>query len=125
MVKIYKCSICGNILIKLEDKSEALACCGEKMELLEVKDKDGAFEKHVPVVEKEEIDGGFKVNVKVGSIMHPMEAEHFIHFVLVETENGYDIKFLKPGEEPEVNFLVNEDVKAVYEYCNLHGLWKA
>ena len=33
----------------------------------------------------------------------------------------------KPGEKPEVTFALTADDKAVaaYEYCNLHGLWKA
>ena len=32
-----------------------------------------------------------------------------------------------PGEKPNVVFALTEDEKplAVYEYCNLHGLWKA
>jgi len=34
---------------------------------------------------------------------------------------------LQPGEAPEAVFALAEGQKAVavYEYCNLHGLWKA
>ena len=34
---------------------------------------------------------------------------------------------LKPGEKPEAVFALaeGETVVAAYEYCNLHGLWKA
>ena len=32
---------------------------------------------------------------------------------------------LKPGQAPEAQFAVTEPVIAAYEYCNLHGLWKA
>ena len=37
------------------------------------------------------------------------------------------LKELKPGEEPVAQFYVAEDdsVIAAYEFCNLHGLWKA
>ncbi|MCC7571256.1 desulfoferrodoxin, partial [Candidatus Micrarchaeota archaeon] len=35
-------------------------------------------------------------------------------------------KYLKPGEEPKAVFEVADGDKAlaVYEHCNLHGLWK-
>ena len=34
---------------------------------------------------------------------------------------------LKPGEKPVAVFALTEgdEVVAAYEYCNLHGLWKA
>ena len=34
---------------------------------------------------------------------------------------------LKPGDKPEAVFALanGETVVAAYEYCNLHGLWKA
>ena len=33
--------------------------------------------------------------------------------------------YLKPGMKPEAAFKTDERVIAAYEYCNLHGLWKA
>ena len=45
-MKIYVCKRCGNVVLKLEDKSEALVCCGEKMELVEANTVDAATEKH-------------------------------------------------------------------------------
>ena len=32
---------------------------------------------------------------------------------------------LKPGMKPEATFKTTEKVVATFEYCNLHGLWKA
>jgi superoxide reductase len=34
---------------------------------------------------------------------------------------------LHPGDAPHAKFALTEDEKptVVYEYCNLHGLWKA
>lgn len=119
-LKVYKCEICGNIVVKLKDGSEALACCGEAMVLIDPKAKDGAGEKHVPVVSVE----GDLVKVQVGEVLHPMEESHFIEFIIVQYEDGFDIKFLKPGMEPKAEFKTNKEVKAVYEFCNLHGLWK-
>ena len=83
---------------------------------------DGAREKHVPNVEHE----GNTIKVKVGSVRHPMLDEHFIQFILLETTDMAQVKYLKPNDEPEEVFELNGQEKpvAVYEYCNLHGLWK-
>lgn len=82
---------------------------------------DGATEKHVPVATVM----GEKVHVEIGSILHPMIDVHFIEWIAVETDKGFHIKFLKPGQQPIADFaLVNERALTVYEYCNIHGLWK-
>ena len=82
---------------------------------------DGAYEKHVPVIEHL----GEHVIVKVGSAEHPMLPAHYIEWIILETATGYQKKNLNPGEKPEADFAVTEPVIAAYEYCNLHGLWKA
>ena len=82
---------------------------------------DGAHEKHVPVIEQH----GDHVTVKVGSVPHPMLDVHWIEWILLETAGGYQKKDLKPGDKPEAEFAVTDPVIAAYEYCNLHGLWKA
>jgi superoxide reductase len=55
-----------------------------------------------------------------------MVEAHFIEWVLVQTDKGFQKKDLKAGDAPEVCFALCEDekVEAVYAYCNLHGLWK-
>ncbi|MBQ9306328.1 MAG: desulfoferrodoxin [Clostridia bacterium] len=95
---------------------------GEGQELIP-NTSDGAGEKHVPVVERE----GTKVHVKVGAVAHPMLEAHFINFIALETDKGFQLKELAPGDEPEADFSLAEaeNILAVYEYCNLHGLWKA
>ena len=82
---------------------------------------EASNEKHLPAVTVE--DGA--INVNIGSVNHPMADEHYIEWVYVETENGGQRKYLKPGEEPSVTFSLGDDkAVAVYAYCNLHGLWK-
>ena len=121
-LQFFKCTHCGNVAVKLYDKGVPLVCCGEKMVLLEAGVTDAAQEKHVPVVEKD----GDKVKVTVSSVEHPMLDEHYIQWVCLETKKGSQIKYLKPGEKPEAEFVLdNDEIVAVYEYCNLHGLWKA
>jgi len=67
---------------------------------------------------------GSRVKVKVGSAPHPMTEEHLINFIYICTEQGCQYKMLKPGDAPEAEFTVEGKVTDVYEYCNLHGLWK-
>ena len=84
---------------------------------------DAAGEKHVPVISV--VDD--TVTVKVGSVEHPMLDAHYIDFVALRTKSGCQVKKLHPGEAPKAEFAIlpDDEVVAVYEYCNLHGLWKA
>ena len=119
---IYKCEICGNIVSVLEAHKGELVCCGQPMKLLEEKTKEQeGKEKHVPIIE---IDGN-KVTVKVGSVPHPMEKEHYIELIqLIKDGNIVIGKRLKPGDKPEAEFCL-EDTKNLKarELCNVHGLW--
>ena len=109
--------------MKLKDSGVPVVCCGEPMKELVAGTTDGALEKHVPVWKEE--DG--VVYVTVGSVEHPMLPEHFIEFIVLQTKDGVQVKKLEPGEEPKASFALKagDEVEAVYEYCNLHGLWKA
>lgn len=119
-VKFYKCRHCGNVIEKLVDSKVKVVCCGEEMEELVPNTVDASGEKHVPVVSCLE---ECKMKVTVGSVPHPMEDAHHIAFIYVETENGGMRVDLK--DKPEALFCVkNGKPVAVYEYCNLHGLWK-
>ena len=80
---------------------------------------DGAKEKHVPVIEVK----GDTVTVRVGSVEHPSLPAHFIAWIVLQTETGIQMKWLKGGDKPEAVFRTDEKVVAAYEYCNLHGLW--
>ena len=93
------------------------------MELLEAGVTDAAVEKHVPSYS---VDGNV-VNVQVGSTEHPMIDTHWIEWITVETSQGFQTKWLNPGDSPKASFVLadGEELKAVYAYCNLHGLWKA
>lgn len=119
-IKFYKCRHCGNVIVKMVDSKVPVVCCGEKMQELIPDTVDAAKEKHVPFVTRLE-EGRLKI--QVGSVPHPMIPEHFIAFIFVETENGGIYVNLK--DKPEAVVCICEDKPiAVYEYCNLHGLWK-
>lgn len=122
-LKFFRCNHCGNIIVKIKDSSVPVVCCGENMQELVPGTTDAAVEKHLPVYET----NGSTVSVTVGSVSHPMMPEHFINWVCLQTNKGFQLKYLNPGEEPKAVFALadGEKVEAVYEYCNLHGLWKA
>lgn len=119
--KFYMCKHCSNIIEKLYDSGVSIVCCGEDMEELVANTVDASKEKHVPSVS---IVGNI-VQVDVGDVLHPMEEKHYIMWIYLHTKKGCQRKDLVPGEEPKAVFALDDDeVIAVYEYCNLHGLWK-
>ena len=120
-LEIYKCEACGNIVEVLTPGGGELVCCGEPMKLYVENTVDAAREKHVPVIEK--IDGGYKV--KVGSVAHPMEANHYIEWIEILADGKAYRKFLNPGDAPEATFMIDAAKITAREYCNMHGLWKA
>lgn len=122
-MKFYKCDACGKVVAMVKSTDVDTICCGEPMRELKPRTDDASAEKHVPVYRV----SGNTVTVKVGSSVHPMTSEHQVEWIAIETENGNQRKELKPGDRPEAVFaLVPYDrIKSVYEYCNVHGLWKA
>lgn len=120
--KFYICAHCGNIIAKVKDSGVPVMCCGQKMTEIIPGTTDAAVEKHVPVWSVE----GNVVTVNVGSTDHPMIPEHYIEWVSLQTKQGNQRKVLQPNQAPKVCFAICEDdeVEAVYAYCNLHGLWK-
>ncbi len=120
-MKFYRCETCGNIITKLNDSGVPVVCCGQPMKELVPGAVDGAVEKHVPAVTVE----GNTVKVQIGEVEHPMVEGHYIQFIALETSVGAQIKYLKPEEKPVAEFTLADGAKAiaVYEYCNLHGLW--
>ena len=122
-MKFYRCGHCGNIVEYVKQTGSKVVCCGEEMKELIPGTSDGAAEKHVPAVKVE----GNRILVQIGSVEHPMTKEHHIEWILAETKRGCQKVKLTPEDKPEAEFLLTENdaFVAAYEYCNLHGLWKA
>jgi len=127
MLKIYRCEVCGNIIEVVHQGGGEPSCCGQKMTALAENTVDASKEKHIPVITK--VPEGWKV--AVGSVAHPMEAEHYIEWIeLLETAaDGSPLlvqrAHLKPGDKPEAIFKSSASSVTAREYCNKHGLWKA
>jgi superoxide reductase len=112
--QIYKCEICGNIIEILHEGAGILICCNQDMKLQEENSEGEYAEKHAPVIENN--------LVKVGSVEHPMEEEHFIEWIEATCDKGFKIKaFLKPGQKPEAEFCFKP--VSARMYCNKHGFW--
>ncbi len=115
-MKIYRCENCDKILLNLGEQNGSL----NKNEIIPGS-VDAALEKHVPVVENK----GNTVTAKIGEVTHPMLPEHHIEWILFETKKGFQIRYLEAGDAPEAKFeFFDDEPVAVYEYCNIHGLWK-
>ena len=121
-LKIFKCMHCGNIMEMIDDKGVLVFCCGEPMKQFKAGETEGASEKHLPVVKAE----GDTVSVCVGEVTHPMQDEHHIAHVWLVTDKGVYRRDLPHTGAPEATFRLAADEKAVavYEFCNLHGLWR-
>jgi superoxide reductase len=122
-MKYYICEHCGNIIEYVKDSGVPIMCCGQKMTEIVPGTSDGAVEKHVPVVTV----SGNEILVQVGSVEHPMVEEHYIEWIVIQTEKGSQKVRLSAGDEPKAKFLLvdNDRLVSAYAYCNLHGLWKS
>ena len=116
---IYKCTICGNIVEGVHAGGGTLHCCGQPMKHFRENTTDGAKEKHVPVIEKQ--DGGYLV--KVGDVDHPMTAEHWIEWIELIADGRVYRQYLAPTDKPQAFFAIQAEKVTAREYCNLHGLW--
>jgi superoxide reductase len=125
LLQVYKCEVCGNMVELINVGGGTLVCCGQPMKLLAANSTDAAKEKHVPMIEKR--PDGYMVSV--GSVAHPMEADHYIQWIELIASEGADTvvyrKHLKPGDKPEAFFAVKAPNAEAREYCNKHGLWKS
>jgi superoxide reductase len=124
--KFYRCNHCGNLFAVLNDAGVTPICCGEPMQLLVADSVDAAAEKHVPVI-KRDAEKKHKVYVEIGSVPHPMTPEHYIEWIAIEVEGKLQFALLTPDSEPKAVFAVKDNSVPItaYEYCSLHGLWKA
>ena len=124
---VYKCEICGNMVVIVHTGAGELVCCNKPMKLMQENTVDASREKHVPVIER--TAAGIKVSV--GSIPHPMEEKHYIEWIELSVDERSLRQFLKPGDAPSALFegvtvpTLRKAGMVAREYCNLHGLWKA
>lgn len=120
-LKFFKSKKSNTVIELLYTNNESELIDNDLFKEIKANNTDAALEKHVPQVEVAEN----KVNVTVGSTIHPMSEEHLITFIILHTNLGVYRVNLTHSDEPKYTFLLKENEKPleVYEYCNLHGLW--
>lgn len=118
-MKVYKCEQCQSVALEIITGE---SCSEKTYKEITANTAEASSEKHLPVVER----NGDTVTVTVGAVEHPMDYEHYIMWIFLETKDGGILKKLNPGEQPQAVFQLTEGMVpvTVYEYCNLHGLWK-
>lgn len=119
--QVYRCAECGNMVEVLFAGDGTLVCCDQPMTLQVENTVDAAKEKHIPVIEK--TANGYKVSV--GSVAHPMEADHYIVWIELLANGKVYRQYLKPGEAPVAEFPLIAEQVCAREFCNKHGVWKA
>ena len=120
-MKFYRCLACGSIVAKINSVGESPWCCGKPMMEIKPGVTEAATEKHIPVITR----NGNEVTATVGSILHPMDPDHYIEWIELLADGASHIAFLNPGDAPEAEFCVKADKVTAREFCNKHGLWKA
>lgn len=120
-MKFFRCEHCGNIIAYVKDSRVNVVCCGEPMKEIKANTTDASVEKHVPTYS---IENNI-LTVTIGSVEHPMTADHYIEWVAINTTYGNQRKMLMPNVSPTVQFALmdGEKINNIYAYCNLHGLW--
>lgn len=120
--EFYICKHCGNIIAMIRDCGVPVYCCGEEMHEIIPSTVEGPAEKHIPVYQV----NGNTVAVTVGAVEHPMNVDHYIAWICLETRQGVQYKKLEPHDPPKACFSLCEgdEVEAVYAFCNQHSLWK-
>ena len=111
------------IIMLITGGGQEISCGGKPMNFLTANTTDAAQEKHVPQVT---VDGK-KISVQVGSVVHPMTEAHLIQWIYLQTKRGGQYVHLTASDKPVAEFIVadGDEPIAAYEFCNLHGLWKA
>ncbi len=108
-MKLIECSHTHNIYKVMKEVTEV------KNQEIIANSVDAAREKHVP---QYEINDG-KVTIRM---LHVMNEDHYIEWIMVEYKDADMTKYFHPGDEIEFAVDYIPGMK-LYAYCNQHGLW--
>jgi len=109
--RFYVCPVCGNVIRSIGDA--VVSCCGVTLPVLEAEAADPEHTIHIKTVEDE-----YYVTVD-----HPMEKDHYVSFLAATADNGTQFIKLYPEGNAEARFKISR-TKAIYAYCNRHGLFR-
>lgn len=110
-MKLHVCPICGNVIPSTGEA--VISCCGIVLPDLEAEPEDDGH--HIRI---ERAEDEYYV-----AIDHEMSKTHYISFILAAKDDGCEIRKLYPEGSAEARFKIRR-TKALYYYCNRHGLFK-
>lgn len=108
--KLYVCPVCGNVIHSVG--AAVVSCCGITLPALEAEPADPGHALRVEQVEDE-----YYVTAD-----HPMEKTHFISFLAAVSDDGFHLVKLYPEGTAGARFKAG-GIRAIYCYCNQHGLF--
>lgn len=120
-----RCPVCGAPKTAFEDKADAIKTA---------KDEATLSEKHTPVITVVKKcglipDGCVDVHAKIGSVVHPMLAEHYITDIDFYLDNEFlsRVKLTPEKLNPAaaLHLKASSGKLTVIEHCNKHGAWIA
>lgn len=147
----YRCEKCGNLVALVNSGGGTLSCCGQDMTKLIANTVDASKEKHVPAVSVEgrniKVEVGSvlhpmvpehyiewialvsdnKVEIKYLKPGMEPKAQFEYHFKEEKVPYAEEDDDIPNCEGQPCNFICTEKKAynvSIYEYCNLHGLWK-
>ena len=109
--RLYVCPVCGNVIQALGET--VVSCCGITLPPQEGEEMDEEHRIRAEIVEDE-----YFVTVQ-----HPMTKAHHISFLMAVSDRGTQFVHLYREENAEARFKIS-GVKALYAYCNRHGLFR-
>ena len=112
-VKFYVCPVCGNVIQSTGEV--VVSCCGITLPATEAEDADAL---HSPSAKVERVEDELFITVN-----HEMSKSHYISFIAAVKCDGVELKKLYPEQNAEARFKIS-GTKALYYYCNQHGLFK-
>lgn len=126
-MKIYKCDICSNILLAINDSGVTPHCCNSEMNVL-IPEEASLLNEHYIRCSVKDMENYAIVSLYVGKErLHPMNENHHIEWVILNTDKGHYIhRFNEEDTIPHTSFLIgnNEKVISAQIYCNLHSLYE-
>ena len=111
--QLYVCPDCGNILTAAAGGQ--LACCGRRLEPLEVRSADPDH-----AVTVQEVEEDWYVTFR-----HPMDKGHYIRFTACVTPDRLLLARLYPEQGSEFRIPQLRGGAKLYLCCSCHGLFQA
>ena len=109
--RFYVCPVCGNVIRTIGEAM--ISCCGIT---LPPQEPEAADAEHT--IFAEPVEDEYYVRID-----HPMTREHHISFLAAVSDSGLQFVKLYPEGPAEARFK-RDRVRALYVYCNRHGLFR-